>query len=159
MLSIFNLNKRLFDINYTQEDLKEHNAVAAVIKNSEGKILIQDHKKYDFFTIPVGKCKDDETPIQGLKTEVFEECNIKIISQKLLLKKRFEYDRNGLNVIVNSHLFEVLKYSGIVKNMEPEKHRKIMFLTVEEIMKLPYLSDMTILYLETLGLKRLAKIK
>ena len=47
-------------IPYTHEDIVNHHAVAAVIKNTEGKILMQEHVKYGFWTLPVGKVKDGQ---------------------------------------------------------------------------------------------------
>ena len=54
-------------INYTNEDLLDHHAVSAVIKNSKGEILMQEHVKFGFFTIPIGKAKPRQTPIEGIK--------------------------------------------------------------------------------------------
>lgn len=61
-------------------------------------------------------------------------------------------------VIVRLHLFEITKYSGTVKNKEPHKHRKQRFMSLKEIKSIPYLSDATLLYLETLNFKRKAYI-
>jgi hypothetical protein len=55
-------------------------------------------------------------------------------------------------------LFEIIKYSGVMKNKEPEKHREQKFMALEEIKKLPYLSDLTLLYLSFLDFNREAKI-
>ncbi|MEK6856152.1 MAG: NUDIX hydrolase [Nanoarchaeota archaeon] len=139
---------------YNQEDLIDHHGVSAIIKDDKGKILMQEHVKYGFWTIPVGKVMQNQDVKEGLKQEVFEECNIKVLECKEIFYKLYEYIRNGKNVKVYTHLFEITKYSGEVKNKEPHKHKKQLFMEIKDIMKLPYLSDTSLLYLETIGLKR-----
>lgn len=145
-------------INYNEEDLIDHFGVSGVIKNSNCEILMQKHVKYGFWTIPVGKVDLDKDVVDGLKKEIFEECNIRVIKCKELLKKNFCYIRNGKKVNVYTYLFEITKYSGEIKNNEPEKHSIQKFFSVNEILKLPFLSDTTLLYLEILGYKRDRKI-
>jgi len=41
-----------------------------------------------------------------------------------------------------------------MKNNELHKHKQQLFMDVEKVKKLPYLSDLTLLYLETMGFKR-----
>jgi 8-oxo-dGTP pyrophosphatase MutT (NUDIX family) len=145
--------------NYNDEDLASHHGVAAVIKDKKGKILMQEHLKYGFWTIPVGKVVSGQSIEEGLKQEIFEECNIKIKKFKEIRKKNYTYSRRGNKVIVFSHLFEIIGYTGVVKNKEPNKHRVQIFLSLPDIKKLPYLSDLTLLYLGTIGYKRKARIK
>ena len=141
-------------INYNKEDTVSHHGIAAVIKNKKGEILMQEHVKYGFWTIPVGKVRRGQSVEDGLKREIEEECNLDVKEFEEIRFKRYVYTRNGSRVMVLSHLFEVLKYSGVMKNREPEKHSKQIFLPLEKIKKLPYLSDLTLLYLDTLGFKR-----
>ena len=145
-------------VNYTDEDLCDHHAVSAVIKDEHGNILMQNHVKYGFWTIPIGKAKSNQTPIEGIKEEVFEECNIIIEDIKEVVYKEINYERNGKQVRALTHVFEVMKYSGDIENKEPEKHTEQKFIPLEDIMKIPYLSDATILFLESIGLKRDAKL-
>ena len=145
-------------INYTNEDLLDHHAVSAVIKNSKGEILIQEHVKFGFFTIPIGKAKPGQTPIEGIKEEIMEECNLKIKDLKEIFSKKMTYLREGKNVNVIVHVYEIFNYSGKLKNKEPEKHKEQKFMPLEEIKNIPYLSDCTIFFLETIGIKREAKI-
>ena len=142
------------EIKYNQEDIVSHHGVAVVIKNEKGEILMQEHVKYGFWTIPVGKVKDGQSIESGLKQEIFEECNLNVEEFKEIIVRNYDYNRNGNSVTVISHLFEVLKYSGIMKNNEPKKHKKQIFINLEKIKKLHYLSDLTLLYLETLGFNR-----
>ena len=145
-------------INYNNEDVLDHHGVAAVIKNQKGEVLMQEHVKYGFWTIPVGKVKGDQNVINGLKQEILEECNLQVKECKEIIVKDYFYERNGKNVKVISHLYEILKYSGEMENLEPMKHKQQMFLPIEQVKKLPYLSDLTLLYLEQLGFKRQARL-
>jgi len=68
-------------IKYTSEDLLDHDAIAAVIKDDEGRILMQEHIKLKFWTIPIGKADQGKSPEEGMKEEVLEECGIPIIQE------------------------------------------------------------------------------
>jgi len=83
-----------------------------------------------------------------------EECNLIIQECKEIIYKDYFYQRNSKNVKVSSHVYEILKYTGELKNMEPMKHRKQLFMSIEEIKQLPYLSDITLLYLSYIGFNR-----
>ncbi|MCL5006924.1 MAG: NUDIX hydrolase [Patescibacteria group bacterium] len=145
-------------INYTNEDLIDHHAIAAVIKNKTGEVLVQEHIKYGFWTIPVGKVKKDQSITDGLKQEVFEECNLEVESCREVVARNYLYYRNGSRIKVMGHLFEIIKYKGELQNLEPQKHKQQLFVPVSKIIKLPYLSDLTLLYLDQLGLHRLARL-
>lgn len=58
-------------IPYTPEDIVNHHAVAAIIKNAAGEILMQEHVKYGFWTLPVGKVKDGQGIKEGYKKITF----------------------------------------------------------------------------------------
>ena len=141
-------------VNYNEEDLKNHHAVSAIIKNKEGEILIQKHIKYGFWTIPVGKVKSNQSINEALKEEIYEECNI-IIDEATEIGCRTDiYNRNGKNVKVTLHSFEIIKYSGEIQNREPDKHKIQEFKNIEDVKKLPYLSDATLFYLHKTGFDR-----
>ncbi len=146
------------EIKYTAEDIINHHAVAAIIKNNKGEILMQEHVKYGFWTIPAGKVKNRQRVEEGMEQELLEECNLLIDDFNEITTKKYVYIRAGKQVTVIFHLFEVLTYSGIMKNNEPQKHTQQIFLSLEKIKKLPYLSDLTLLYLETLGCRRDARL-
>lgn len=143
---------------YTKEDMLDHDGIAAIIKNEKGEVLMQNHVKYGFWTIPVGKVKTSQNAAKALKEELFEECGIRVRKYKEILSKEYIYVRRGKRIKVRIYLFLVSEYSGRIKNMEPHKHRKQEFISIENIKKLPYLSDATLLYLETLGFRRKARI-
>ena len=146
-------------INYTDEDLLDHHAVSAIIKNSEGDILMQDHVKFGFWTIPIGKAKAEQDPVEAIKEEVLEECNLIIEDLKEIAFKEVKYERNGKMVKDLIHTYKILKYSGELENKEPHKHTEQKFIPLEEIKKIPYLSDQTIIFLKSIGFKRDAKLK
>ncbi len=141
-------------INYTSEDLKDHDGISAIIKDEKGRILMQEHIKYGFWTIPVGKAKLGQSVVEALKEETFEETNLNVIDCRELLIKVFNYVRDGIPVKVTAHLFEVTNYSGELQNNEPHKHKQQIFMSLDEIMKLPYISNMTNLYLKSIGYDR-----
>lgn len=143
---------------YTQEDLSPHEGVWAVIKNVRGNILMQEHSKFGFWTIPIGKTKTDQNPREAIKEEVFEECNLVLEEFEEIFSKVDTYVREGKTVHIRGHLFEVKKYSGKMKNKEPEKHKQQIFLPLSAIKKLPFLSDATLCYLETQRYTRKAQI-
>ena len=145
-------------VNYNYGDLQDHDAMGVGIKNKNGEILLQDHIKFGFWTIPIGKSKPGQSVEDGLQEEILEECAIVIQKFKQLVRKEYTYNRNGKTVTVTSYIFEVEEYSGIIKNNEPQKHRSQIFMSLDKIKTLPYLSDATILYLEHLGLRRVARL-
>ena len=132
-------------VKYNTEDLTDHCGIAAVIKDNEGRVLIQKHVKYGFWTIPVGKGIDAE---ETLKTEIKEECGIKVKKWRLIARKTFTYNRRGKKVNVDSHLYEIDDYEGDIKNLEPHKHSKQVFMKTTEIKELKYKSDMLKLWLK-----------
>ena len=138
------------EIKYTEEDLKDHIGISAVIKDNQGRVLMQNHVKYGFWTLPVGKALPEQTVEDCLKEELFEECGINVEEFRFLLKREFIYDRHGHKVTVVKYLYEITRYSGEIKNKEPHKHSEQKFMAINEIKKLPHLSDATLLYLEIL---------
>lgn len=145
-------------IRYTPEDVQDHHGVAAVIKDPQGRILVQEHVKYGFWTIPVGKAKEGQSPEDALREELREECGIEILEFHEIAFRDYEYIREGKPVTVRAHLYLIMKYSGEVANNEPHKHSRQEFMSVEQIMALPYLSDLTLLYLEHRGVPRAARL-
>lgn len=128
---------------YNEEDLAPHHGVSAIIYDEYKNILMQDHVKLNFWTIPVGKVKSGQKVIDGLKEELLEECGIKVIKFKEVRLFRKIYKRQNIDVEVINHIFEVEKYSGIPRNLEPLKHRSQIFMSIEEIKKKSKLSDAT----------------
>ena len=128
---------------YNNEDLVNHHGIGAIIYDDYGKVLMQDHVKFNFWTIPVGKIKENQSIIDALKEELMEECGIKITKFKEVRSFTKSYLRDNINVKVTQHIFEIEKYIGVPKNLEPKKHRSQIFMTIDEIKKKPNLSHTT----------------
>ncbi len=141
-------------ISYTPEDLTSHHGIAAVITNEKGEILMQEHVKYGFWTIPIGKVRKGQGIIEGLTQELFEECDILVEECKELTAKDFSYIRSGKPITVFGHIFAVVSYAGTICNKEPHNHTTQRFMSLQEIQHLPFLSDLTLLYLEHKGIYR-----
>jgi len=136
---------------YNSSDLVDHEGVAAVVKDADDKILMFYHKKFEFWTIPIGKAAPDETAYEGLCTELREECGITVKAATEIATQQYVSERNGVEVRLNSHVYLIDDYTGEPTNCEPEKHLKMEFQTVEGIKAHSDLSDATLLYLETIG--------
>ena len=129
-------------IQYTPGDLISHEGIAAVIMKDD-KILIMDHVKYNFWTIPVGKVENGQTVEEGLIQELKEELNIVPIKFKNIGIFKKGYMRKGKRVTVTMNIFKINSWRGKLKNNEPSKHRSIKFMTIEEIKKIKNISDST----------------
>jgi ADP-ribose pyrophosphatase YjhB (NUDIX family) len=136
-----------FATNYTPRDLLDHDAIAAVIRNDQDNILMFYHKKFEFWTIPVGKAEQGETPYEGMCTELREECGIEVIKATEIVARPYSYPRRGEVVNIILHLYSVEKFEGTPKNNEPEKHPEMRYMPISEIRELPDLSDATMLFL------------
>lgn len=128
---------------YTEEDCKDHDCVAAII-HREDKILILDHIKMSRWAIPVGKVKPGDGINGTLREEMFEELGIEIIDYDEIISFMRPYIVNDIyHVNVSYHIFDILKYSGEIRNLESHKHKSIKFVTMEEIIKLKRISTAT----------------
>jgi 8-oxo-dGTP pyrophosphatase MutT (NUDIX family) len=143
---------------YTPEDIVNHEGIGVILKNDMNEILIQKHVKYGFWTIPVGKVKKGQTIIEGFKEEMCEELGIVPTHYEQVTDRKYNYMRLKQRITVHCYLFEVKQYTGTLINKEPHKHKTQEFMNLETIKKLPFLSDLTLLYLETIGCKRKARI-
>jgi len=133
---------------YTPEDLKDHSGVAFVIMDDScEKVLIQNHIKIGKWTIPAGKVRPGSSLEETIVEEAFEEAGL-IVKRVTFLKDRmFVYKKNGVIVNTHSHVFRVLEYDGVPQNKEPHKHSEQLFMEINDIYKLPDLSDVTRLWL------------
>jgi ADP-ribose pyrophosphatase YjhB (NUDIX family) len=140
-------------IQYNAGDLvPEHDAIAAVIIQDK-KILMLDHVKYSFWTIPIGKIDPGLTKEQGLKQELKEEVNIVPTKYKEIGSFVYHDVRQGKKVVITTYIYLIIKWRGTVKNMEPQKHKSIKWMTLKEVKETKNLSDSTkhmLKYLRTL---------
>lgn len=137
---------------YTEEDCIDHKGVAAVIHDKD-KILLMDHVKIDRWAIPVGKVKPGDSIEHALKEEMLEELGIELINYNEIISFVRPYLVNGIHhVKVEYHIFDILKYSGEIKNLEPNKHRSIKFMTLDKIRKMERISTATKAILKYYGI-------
>lgn len=132
---------------YNEEDKQSHRGVAAIIKNDKGEILMQEHVKFGFWTIPCGKVLPDQSVRDGLAQEMLEETGITVKDVWLLGSTDKEYLREGKPVRVEINLFDIIEYEGLPQNLEPHKHKQQIFLSISDIEKLENISDSTRLML------------
>jgi len=136
-------------IPYTKSDLKNHNAIGCIIWNEDNsRVLMQDHIKFNFWTIPVGKVDLGDTIDNTVKKEMKEELNINVKRFKVIYDWTSNYNRNGKLVKVHAYLCEILEYNGTIKNNEPQKHRELKWMTIDEIKNLKKISDTTKYFLK-----------
>lgn len=143
---------------YNEEDLRDHNAVGACIRDENGRILMLMHKKWGFRTIPIGKAHPGQTPEEGIRMELQEECGIEATHVVPIMERQTTYMRENREVRLNLIVFDVLEYKGTIYNSEPEKHDSLGYMSIEEIANEPYISDITVLMLEKFGIIRAARI-
>lgn len=105
------------------------------------------HNKFNLWTIPIGKVDFGEDIFEGMNRELQEELNIKAKEMKDLISGDYYYKRDGYRVKVEIHIFDVLSYTGKLKNNEPHKHSDMKWMSLDDVQKLKQQSDATALYL------------
>lgn len=124
--------------------VKRLTGVGAVIRN-RNLVLVQDHIKSGCWTIPVGKAEPGETYLAAITRELKEELNLEVKSGRSLIEK--EQYCKGVDAMVMQVVFEIeVRDIKEIKNLEPEKHRSIVWMKVEELKKTK-LTDITKLWL------------
>ena len=106
------------------------NVVAAVIKNSEGKVLIAQRclKKAQggLWEFPGGKIEPNETREHAIVREIKEELFIDISADKYLSEKEFVYPEKTINLIA-------LACTHLSGEIKPTEHEDIKWVTKEEL--------------------------
>ena len=128
-------------INYTEEDLQDFQSIGAVFVENK-KILMMDHVKFNFWTVPIGKVKAGQTVEEGLKEELSEELAIDALKYRLLGIWKRTFTWKGKRIKTENFLYLIENYRGRIRNNEPQKHRTLKFMTMEEIKK-KRVSEMT----------------
>lgn len=134
-----------------KQDLKDHKGIAAIIRDSKNRILMQKHNKWGFWTIPVGKIDEGDGVMSTLRKELKEETGISVLKGNRLGQKTSRYNRGGKPVKVTAYLYDIPGYSGKPKNLEPHKHSTQKFMPLSAIQKLKNVSDMTTFMLDKIG--------
>ncbi|BAW98381.1 hypothetical protein [Vibrio phage pTD1] len=104
--------------------------VGALIKNEEGKILIQMHVKIGGYTVPSGKLEDGETLEEGLRRELLEEIGV----SDLTILGEYHHWFNNYTFLgdVEQTIFAVELHEE-PRNMEPDRHPFLGWMSPDEI--------------------------
>lgn len=126
--------------------MTNYTVVAGMIKNSEGKILLLDHKKTGCWTIPLGKVEPGETSRQGLEREMKEEVGIDVLQSYCMAKDWYDFPQGPTKTLV----YNVNYYQGEPINKEPHKHSGMKWMTLSEIrgFRLTYATQLLLHYLD-----------
>ena len=81
---------------------------------------MMDHVKFNFWTVPIGKEDKGETVEHALKKEMKEELNIAVKKYKLITIWKRTFTNAGKKIKTENYLYLVEKYSGTIKNNEPQ---------------------------------------
>lgn len=133
-----------------QEDLKDHIGVGAVFHGEKDNILIMQHAKYNFLTIPIGKVSIHDNIDIGLFNEMQQELDVRIEKIDVLGTFHKKYHRGKkIYTHINTYLYDIISYHGIIFNKEPHKHPRLLYMSIDELMKEDptNLSDVTRFYL------------
>ncbi|MFQ4149735.1 NUDIX domain-containing protein [Arthrobacter sp. LAPM80] len=136
---------------YTHDDVVDHDAVAMAIPGPGGVYLALDHVKFNWWTIPLGKCNPGQSLAGSVAMELNEELGLESVTFLELAQQRFRYIREGLTVEVNLHLVEVTAFRGRPENREPHKHRSLRWLSLNELFNLNRTADGTLMLLQNRG--------
>ena len=114
-------------------DIHKTRVCGIIIKNSEGKYLIEKHVKYHMLTMPSGKVDGYEEPIDAIIRETMEECGIVLQKEYIeeLCVSLSYYDKLG---ITQEYIYQyTIPYDGEVINVEQYAHDWIKWMTREEL--------------------------
>lgn len=119
----------------TKEDLVDHEAISALFyDNLFKRILLFNHIKYSFWTIPIGKVHKDQKIEDTLVQELKEELSIDVTHYFHLGKFTKTYVRApGVLTEVTNHLYLVDGYDGDLVNNEPHKHSAMEWVHIKDL--------------------------
>lgn len=105
-----------------------------IILDSDGRLLVQLSKKGDFYRLPGGRIRPEETVIQGLQRELQEELGIeKIDDAKLVFVVDSFYKRRS-GIVHEVGLYFLCKINGTLESLKPrEEHLRIKWVRPEEL--------------------------
>ena len=121
-----------------EENTNIQKCVSAIFINKYKEILIQDHVKLDALTLPGGKVDDGEdestTIIRELKEELGVDITRYIRIGDILDCGKLEYPAGSNNYChFTQEFFVILDYAGKITNMEPEKHKSLLWISLDKI--------------------------
>lgn len=100
----------------------------AILRTSEGSVLLQDHVKSGMWSIPVGRVEEDEHPLEALCRELREELGIVALKAVEVADRVLQVPNYGP---VRSIVFHVDRWYGDIKNLEPDKCKELRYVERE----------------------------
>lgn len=114
--------------------MKKIEVVAAIIKKDDKFLITQKgYGEYkDYYEFPGGKIEKDETNIEALKREIFEELEAKINVDEFLLT--VEYDYKDFHLTMHTYICSLKD-----DHIKMKEHEDMRFINIEEIDKYVFL--------------------
>lgn len=111
-------------------------AVYLIIKNKEGKILLQRRQGSKlwpgFLALPAGHIDEGENAIEAVIREAYEELSI-VIKKEDIIDSFVVNRRNKSLMPYYDVYFEVAKYSGEIKINEPQKCSELKWVNINNL--------------------------
>lgn len=118
---------------WNEGDLVDHDSVAAIFLDEDGRVLTMWHKKHEMRAAPVGKVDPGETHDEALVREMHEELGVQVAATSLIGVIENDYDRGDHTVHVKTHIYWIRVFNGKPKNMEPKKHEFLQYMSLDRI--------------------------
>ncbi|KKN23148.1 hypothetical protein LCGC14_0907820 [marine sediment metagenome] len=107
-----------------------HVAVAVIIRNEQILIALRKPEQHQggLWEFPGGKVETNESGIEALRREVYEELNLSVLSAVPMLELSHEYDDRTVNLSV----WLVTSFSGEAQGNEGQTIRWIAISDIEQ---------------------------
>ena len=134
---------------FNNEDMRDHRTVALAVHSSglprvafgENRFLLSINLKHRMITFPIGKCHPNESLVDGLIREMYEEIGVMLrgtdISNRPYCKFTKVYDFTGQPVKIETNVFFIGGGLGAwicqrAENKEPAKCGGIFLATIDD---------------------------
>lgn len=108
-------------------------SVGAVIKKN-GKYLVLYRKIFpQGLAFVAGHTEEGESPEESFKREVFEETGLDVKSYDIILRDTFSNPCKRGYTKHEWHVYRINEWEGEPKVMEPDKHKFVKFMNIDEI--------------------------
>jgi len=115
------------------DNIPNYNAISAIIKDNEGKILILKHVQLELWTIPSEKVGKNQPIEVALKFNMQRDLNI-------LIRDYIEVNTFSHNYLIGKdvvnmiqHQFLILEYKGELENNKRYKYERLKWLDIEDL--------------------------